>query len=135
MSYFDSAEYKKKENYFLEKIKKSTTYSAFIKDAFEDLEEEANGTVDIFMLGIEAFNLESVEIDCTVCFEKNLLKLLITTPRLESICLLKRFGLSVTSVYSTSYCHKIIFYIVKGVNGYEILKKKGSDDYYFLDLF
>jgi len=38
MSYFDSEEYKKKENYYLEKIKKSTTYSAFLKEDFEDLE-------------------------------------------------------------------------------------------------
>ena len=121
MSYFDSEEYKKKENYYLEKIKKSTTYSAFIKDAFEDLEEEANGTVDIFMLGIEAFNLESVEIE-----EKDLLdllNLLSSKSQLLCISLLTRYGLSVTSVDPLN-AQDTEFYIVNGVNGYEILREK-----------
>ena len=128
MSYFDTAEYKKKENYFLEKIKKSTTYSAFIKDAFEDLEEEANGTVDIFMLGIEAFNLESVEIE-----EKDLLDLLnLLTSKSQLLCisLLTRYDLSVTSVDPLNAEDKE-FYIVNGVNGYEILRDKKTNNTLF----
>jgi len=119
MSYFDSEEYKKKENYYLEKIKKSTTYSAFLKEDFEDLEEEANGEVDIFMLGIEAFNLESVEIE-----QEDLLDLLTSKRQLESFSLLNRYGLSVTSVYNSTKKGTEMFYIVKGVNGYEILRNK-----------
>lgn len=121
MSYFDSAEYKKKENYFLEKIKKSTDYSNFISNAFEDLEEEAKGEVDIFMLGIEAFNLESVEIE-----EKDLLDLIDLLGRkswLLSTSLLNRYGLSVTLVAPCGTDTKK-FYIVNGVNGYEILREK-----------
>ena len=119
MSYFDSEEYKQKESFFLEKIKKSTDYSDFIREAFEDLEQEADGEVDIFMLGIEAFNLVSEEIE-----QKDLLNLLINTRHLESFCLLNRYGLSVTSVYNCIYKDTKRFYIVNGVNGYEILRKK-----------
>lgn len=121
MSYFDSAEYAKKENYFLEKIKKSTNYSNFIRDAFEDLEEEADGSVDIFMLGIEAFNLESVEIEQKDLLD--LLNLLSSKSQLLSISLLNRYGLSVTSVDPLNAEDKE-FYIVNGVNGYEILREK-----------
>lgn len=126
MSYFDSAEYIKKENYFLEKIKKSTNYSNFIRDAFEDLEEEADGSVDIFMLGIEAFNLESVEIE-----QKDLLVLLDllgSITQLLSISLLNRYGLSVTSVVPLSAIDTKKFYIVNGVNGYEILREKKTNN-------
>lgn len=126
MSYFDSAEYIKKENYFLEKIKKSTNYSNFIRDAFEDLEEEADGSVDIFMLGIEAFNLESVEIE-----QKDLLVLLDllgSMTQLLSISLLNRYGLSVTSVVPLSAIDTKKFYIVNGVNGYEILREKKTNN-------
>lgn len=126
MSYFHSEEYKQKENYFLEKIKKSTNYSNFIRDAFEDLEEEADGSVDIFMLGIEAFNLESVEIE-----QKDLLVLLDllgSMTQLLSISLLNRYGLSVTSVVPLSAIDTKKFYIVNGVNGYEILREKKTNN-------
>lgn len=126
MSYFDSEEYKQKESFFLEKIKKSTNYSNFIRDAFEDLEEEADGSVDIFMLGIEAFNLESVEIE-----QKDLLVLLDllgSMTQLLSISLLNRYGLSVTSVVPLSAIDTKKFYIVNGVNGYEILREKKTNN-------
>ena len=126
MSYFDSAEYAKKENYFLEKIKKSTNYSNFIRDAFEDLEEEADGSVDIFMLGIEAFNLESVEIEQKDLLD--LLDLLGSKTQLLSISLLNRYGLSVTSVDPLSAIDTEKFYIVYGVNGYEILREKKTNN-------
>ena len=126
MSYFDSAEYAKKENYFLEKIKKSTNYSNFIRDAFEDLEEEADGSVDIFMLGIEAFNLESVEIEQKDLLD--LLDLLGSKTQLLSISLLNRYGLSVTSVVPLSAIDTKKFYIVNGVNGYEILREKKTNN-------
>lgn len=116
MSYFDSEEYKQKESFFLEKIKKSIDYTNFIKNAFEDLEEEAKGEVDIFMLGIEAFNLVSEEIE-----QEDLLDLLMNE-RYGSLLLLSRYGLSITLVFNNTLTE--IFYIVNGVNGYEILRKK-----------
>lgn len=117
MSYFDSEEYKQKESFFLEKIKKSIDYTNFIKNAFEDLEEEAEGTVDIFMLGIEAFNLESEEIE-----QEDLLDLLMNKRHYGSFLLLSRYGLSITLVFNNTLTE--IFYIVNGVNGFEILRKK-----------
>lgn len=117
--YFESDAYKQKENYFLEKIKNSTSYFDFIRIFFEDLEEEAKGEVDIFMLGIEAFNLESEEIE-----QKDLLDLLINLDSIETFCLLSRYGLSVTAIYHPTAEGGEIFYIVNGVNGYEILRKK-----------
>ena len=99
MSYLDSAEYKNEEIFF-KNINTSMDYFDFIKEC-------------------EAFNLMSEEVD-----QDDLLDFLITTPHLESFCLLNRNGLSVTAIYHPNAKYQKIFYIVNGWNGLEILREK-----------
>jgi len=123
--WFESDAYKVLEKKWADKIReRAKSFYYFILYEFEDLEEEANGEIDIFGLGVEVFNLESKNIEneyINELFKRSL----DNGSYFYYHEFFSRFGLKVAEVQTSR--KKERNFIVYGVNGTELLSPKKTN--------
>ena len=123
--WFESDAYKDLEKKWADKIReRAKSFYHFIIFEFEDLEEEANGEIDIFQLGVDVFNLESKDIE-NDHINKLFKRSLDNGTYFYYHEFFSRFGLKVAEVQTSRKKERT--FIVYGVNGTELLSPKKNN--------